>query len=235
MCARKRSRATSGSAARNTWSLPNAPTAKKSASPAARSFSSAAPSRLPVKTALAKRASSASASSTARTPGTASTVVAPQSIAAASRAASAAFEPRERRLVDRRRRARERQQLGGDRRIGLPVGPHARELHVDVERVAHREVEGHRPRSVTRVQDRAVEIEEQELHGSRLAELHRERLAEAGGVTNADRRTLVDLAHTLYEPATAGPHPTIIALHGWGASAFDLMGLAPYLGGGSSK
>jgi len=42
----------------------------------------------------------------------------------------------------------------------------------------------------------------------------------------------VDLAHTLYEPATAGPHPTIIALHGWGASAFDLMGLAPYLGGG---
>ena len=42
----------------------------------------------------------------------------------------------------------------------------------------------------------------------------------------------MDLAHTLYEPATAGPHPTIIALHGWGASAFDLMGLAPYLGGG---
>lgn len=42
----------------------------------------------------------------------------------------------------------------------------------------------------------------------------------------------MDLAHTLYEPATAGPHPTILALHGWGASAFDLMGLAPYLGGG---
>ena len=42
----------------------------------------------------------------------------------------------------------------------------------------------------------------------------------------------MDLAHTLYEPAGAGPHPTIIALHGWGASAFDLMGLAPYLGGG---
>jgi phospholipase/carboxylesterase len=42
----------------------------------------------------------------------------------------------------------------------------------------------------------------------------------------------VELAHTFYEPAEAGPHPTIIALHGWGASAFDLMGLAPYLGGG---
>jgi phospholipase/carboxylesterase len=42
----------------------------------------------------------------------------------------------------------------------------------------------------------------------------------------------LDLAHTLYEPAGDGPHPTIIALHGWGASAFDLMGLAPYLGGG---
>jgi phospholipase/carboxylesterase len=42
----------------------------------------------------------------------------------------------------------------------------------------------------------------------------------------------VDLAHTLYEPAGDGPHPTIVALHGWGASAFDLIGLAPYLGGG---
>ena len=42
----------------------------------------------------------------------------------------------------------------------------------------------------------------------------------------------MDLAHTLYEPPGDGPHPTIIALHGWGASAFDLIGLAPYLGGG---
>lgn len=42
----------------------------------------------------------------------------------------------------------------------------------------------------------------------------------------------MDLAHTVYEPAGAGPHPTIIALHGWGASAHDLIGLAPYLGGG---
>ncbi len=42
----------------------------------------------------------------------------------------------------------------------------------------------------------------------------------------------MELVHTVYEPAGAGPHPTIIALHGWGASAFDLMGLAPYLSGG---
>ena len=43
----------------------------------------------------------------------------------------------------------------------------------------------------------------------------------------------MDLAHTHYEPAGAGPHPTIVALHGWGASAFDLVGLAPYLAGGA--
>ncbi len=42
----------------------------------------------------------------------------------------------------------------------------------------------------------------------------------------------MDLVHTHYEPAGPGPHPTIIALHGWGASAFDLVGLAPYLTGG---
>ena len=42
----------------------------------------------------------------------------------------------------------------------------------------------------------------------------------------------MNLAHTLYEPAGAGPHPTIIVLHGWGASAHDLIGLAPYLAGG---
>ncbi len=40
------------------------------------------------------------------------------------------------------------------------------------------------------------------------------------------------LIHTLYEPAGEGPHPTIIALHGWGASAFDLLGLAPYIAEG---
>jgi len=42
----------------------------------------------------------------------------------------------------------------------------------------------------------------------------------------------VDLAHTHYEPPGAGPHPTILALHGWGASAFDLISLAPHLAQG---
>lgn len=38
--------------------------------------------------------------------------------------------------------------------------------------------------------------------------------------------------HAHYEPSGGGPHPTIIALHGWGASAMDLLGLAPLLMGG---
>jgi phospholipase/carboxylesterase len=42
----------------------------------------------------------------------------------------------------------------------------------------------------------------------------------------------MDLIHTLYEPAGDAPHPTIIALHGWGANALDLQGLAPYIAGG---
>jgi phospholipase/carboxylesterase len=42
----------------------------------------------------------------------------------------------------------------------------------------------------------------------------------------------VDLSHVVYEPAGAGPHATIVALHGWGATAFDLLGLAPHLAGG---
>src|SRR6266478_164840 len=42
----------------------------------------------------------------------------------------------------------------------------------------------------------------------------------------------MNLLHTVYEPAGDGPHPTIIALHGWGASGMDLLGLAPYLAGG---
>lgn len=40
------------------------------------------------------------------------------------------------------------------------------------------------------------------------------------------------LLHTVYEPAGDGPHPTVIALHGWGANGLDLLGLAPYLAGG---
>jgi phospholipase/carboxylesterase len=38
----------------------------------------------------------------------------------------------------------------------------------------------------------------------------------------------VELIHTIYEPSGAGPHPTILTLHGRGANAFDLLGLAPY-------
>ena len=42
----------------------------------------------------------------------------------------------------------------------------------------------------------------------------------------------MELIHTLYEPEGKGPHPTILTLHGRGANALDLLGLAPYLGGG---
>jgi phospholipase/carboxylesterase len=42
----------------------------------------------------------------------------------------------------------------------------------------------------------------------------------------------VELIHTLYQPAGAGPFPSILTLHGRGANAFDLLGLAPYLCGG---
>jgi len=40
------------------------------------------------------------------------------------------------------------------------------------------------------------------------------------------------LAHTIYQPPGRGAHPTILTLHGRGANAFDLLGLAPYLCGG---
>jgi phospholipase/carboxylesterase len=39
----------------------------------------------------------------------------------------------------------------------------------------------------------------------------------------------VNLIHTLHEPSGAGPHPTILTLHGRGANAFDLLGMAPYI------
>jgi phospholipase/carboxylesterase len=39
----------------------------------------------------------------------------------------------------------------------------------------------------------------------------------------------VNLIHTICEPSGAGPHPTILTLHGRGANAFDLLGLAPYI------
>ena len=42
----------------------------------------------------------------------------------------------------------------------------------------------------------------------------------------------MQLAHTIYQPPGSGAHPTILTLHGRGANAFDLLGLAPYLCGG---
>jgi phospholipase/carboxylesterase len=39
----------------------------------------------------------------------------------------------------------------------------------------------------------------------------------------------MQLVHTIYQPPGEGPHPTILTLHGRGANAFDLLGLAPYL------
>lgn len=42
----------------------------------------------------------------------------------------------------------------------------------------------------------------------------------------------MNLLHTIYQPAGSGLHPAILTLHGRGANAFDLLGLAPYLCGG---
>ncbi len=39
----------------------------------------------------------------------------------------------------------------------------------------------------------------------------------------------MELTHTIHEPRGGGPHPTILTLHGRGANALDLLGLAPYL------
>ena len=39
----------------------------------------------------------------------------------------------------------------------------------------------------------------------------------------------MQLIHTLYQPAGDGPFPTVLTLHGRGANALDLLGLAPYL------
>jgi phospholipase/carboxylesterase len=45
-----------------------------------------------------------------------------------------------------------------------------------------------------------------------------------------EKERLMNLLHSLYEPAGRRPHPTVLALHGWGASAMDLLSLAPNLG-----
>ena len=42
----------------------------------------------------------------------------------------------------------------------------------------------------------------------------------------------MNLIHTIYQPLGEGPFPTILTLHGRGANAMDLLGLAPYLCGG---
>ena len=42
----------------------------------------------------------------------------------------------------------------------------------------------------------------------------------------------MDLIHTLYQPAGEDPFPTLLTLHGRGANALDLLGLAPLICGG---
>jgi phospholipase/carboxylesterase len=42
----------------------------------------------------------------------------------------------------------------------------------------------------------------------------------------------MNLVHAIFEPPGPGPHPTLLALHGWGANALDLLGVAPYLADG---
>jgi phospholipase/carboxylesterase len=44
----------------------------------------------------------------------------------------------------------------------------------------------------------------------------------------------MELLYTAHVPPGDGPHPTIVLLHGWGASAHDLLGLAPILHGGGA-
>jgi phospholipase/carboxylesterase len=44
----------------------------------------------------------------------------------------------------------------------------------------------------------------------------------------------MNLVHTAYVPEGDGPFPTILAVHGFGASANDLLGLAPFLRGGEA-
>jgi phospholipase/carboxylesterase len=42
----------------------------------------------------------------------------------------------------------------------------------------------------------------------------------------------MELLYTAHVPPGEGPFPTVVLLHGWGASAHDLIGLAPALHGG---
>jgi phospholipase/carboxylesterase len=45
----------------------------------------------------------------------------------------------------------------------------------------------------------------------------------------------MNLVHTAYVPEGDGPFPTLFAIHGFGASAQDLLGLAPFLRGGEAQ
>src|SRR5690606_7520569 len=56
-------------------------------------------------------------------------------------------------------------------------------------------------------------------------------ISDSSGTTLSGREHM-NLVHTGFEPQGTGPHPTLLALHGWGANALDLLGLAPYLCGG---
>lgn len=42
----------------------------------------------------------------------------------------------------------------------------------------------------------------------------------------------MNLVHAIFEPTGDKPHPTILAMHGWGSNALDLLGLAPYIADG---
>jgi phospholipase/carboxylesterase len=44
----------------------------------------------------------------------------------------------------------------------------------------------------------------------------------------------MELLYTAHVPPGDGPFPTVVALHGWGASAHDLLSLAPHLHGGNA-
>lgn len=44
----------------------------------------------------------------------------------------------------------------------------------------------------------------------------------------------MNLLYTAHVPAGEGPFPTVLALHGWGAHAHDLLGLAPIFHGGQA-
>src|SRR5262249_61684562 len=51
-------------------------------------------------------------------------------------------------------------------------------------------------------------------------------------ITRLQEVSRMDLVHAVFVPAGDGPHPAILAMHGWGSNALDLLGLAPYVAGG---